>query len=87
MDSTKNWFKKFQIKSRKQPNSRKDIENGKHVDKPVGVLSTETKQKVAAAKQYIENHYQSRMKSLQERKERFVSQFYLYSIPVAKLFL
>jgi hypothetical protein len=27
---------------------------------------------VAAAKQYIENHYKSQMKSLQERKERWV---------------
>lgn len=33
-------------------------------------LSSATKQKVAAAKQYIENHYKSQMKSLQERKER-----------------
>ncbi|RRT64252.1 hypothetical protein B296_00037146 [Ensete ventricosum] len=29
-----------------------------------------TKQKVAAAKQYIENHYKAQMKSLQDRKER-----------------
>jgi serine/threonine kinase 38 len=29
-----------------------------------------TRQKVAAAKQFIENHYKSHMKSLQERKER-----------------
>lgn len=33
-------------------------------------LSSATTQKVAAAKQYIENHYKSQMKSLQERKER-----------------
>ncbi|XP_050910075.1 casein kinase 1-like protein 10 [Lathyrus oleraceus] len=33
-------------------------------------LSNVTKQKVAAAKQYIENHYKEQMKSLQERKER-----------------
>jgi hypothetical protein len=36
-------------------------------------MSSATKQKVAAAKQYIENHYKTQMKSLQERKERSVS--------------
>lgn len=35
-------------------------------------LSNITKQKVAAAKQYIENHYKEQMKNLQERKERCV---------------
>ncbi|ONM41016.1 hypothetical protein ZEAMMB73_Zm00001d044381 [Zea mays] len=33
-------------------------------------LSSTTKQKVAATKQYIEKHYKSQMKSLQEHKER-----------------
>lgn len=33
--------------------------------------STATKQKVAAAKQYIEKHYQDQMKNLQQRKERY----------------
>ncbi|XP_019094362.1 PREDICTED: serine/threonine-protein kinase 38-like [Camelina sativa] len=33
-------------------------------------LSNTTKQKVAAAKQYIENHYKEQMKNLNERKER-----------------
>jgi hypothetical protein len=35
-------------------------------------LSSTTKQKVAATKQYIEKHYKSQMKSLQEHKERSV---------------
>jgi hypothetical protein len=35
-------------------------------------LSSATKQKVAAAKQYIENHYISQMMSLQDGKERSV---------------
>lgn len=35
------------------------------------LASSITRQKVAAAKQYIENHYKSQMKSLQERKERY----------------
>lgn len=34
-------------------------------------LSNDTKQKVAAAKQYIENHYKEQMRILQERKERY----------------
>ncbi|MCO5582493.1 hypothetical protein L7F22_036390 [Adiantum nelumboides] len=34
------------------------------------VASSITQQKVAAAKQYIENHYRTQMKSLQDRKER-----------------
>jgi serine/threonine kinase 38 len=42
-------------------------------------LSSATKQKVAAAKQYIENHYKSQMKSLQERKERSVNSSPLHS--------
>jgi serine/threonine kinase 38 len=33
--------------------------------------SNVTKQKVAAAKRYIENHYKEQMKNLQERKERY----------------
>lgn len=32
--------------------------------------SSLTMEKVAAAKQYIENHYKNQMKSIQERKER-----------------
>lgn len=32
--------------------------------------SSLTMEKVAAAKQYIENHYRTQMKNIQERKER-----------------
>lgn len=32
--------------------------------------STLTMEKVAAAKQFIENHYKTQMKNIQERKER-----------------
>lgn len=35
--------------------------------------SSLTLEKVAAAKQFIENHYRNQMKSIQERKERCVS--------------
>ncbi|PPD86275.1 hypothetical protein GOBAR_DD16781 [Gossypium barbadense] len=34
-------------------------------------LSNITKQKAAATKQYIENHYKEQMKNLQDRKERY----------------
>lgn len=34
------------------------------------LASTMTRQKVAATKKYIENHYKAHMKSLQERRER-----------------
>ena len=38
--------------------------------------SSLTMEKVAAAKQFIENHYRAHMKTIQERKERSLS---LYS--------
>lgn len=34
--------------------------------------STLTMEKVAAAKQFIENHYKNQMKSIKERKQRYV---------------
>ncbi|KAJ6382654.1 hypothetical protein OIU77_031149 [Salix suchowensis] len=35
--------------------------------------SSLTMEKVAAAKQFIENHYRAHMKTIQERKERSLS--------------
>ena len=51
---------------------KKEAETGKDAPRsPVDeVPSSVTKQKVAAAKQYIENHYKAQMKNLQDRKER-----------------
>jgi len=45
---------------------------GREDSKPLSAeeASNITKQRVAAAKQYIENHYKEQMKNLQERKER-----------------
>lgn len=43
-----------------------------------------TKQRVAAAKQYIENHYKEQMRNLQERRERYRTQLKLV---LASLFL
>lgn len=33
--------------------------------------SSSTMEKVAAAKQFIENHYRTQMKNIQERRERY----------------
>ncbi|XP_078176471.1 uncharacterized protein LOC144569869 isoform X2 [Carex rostrata] len=86
MDSARSWFHKFQPRDKtpagdksKSPTKKKDEgngtgnSNGKELGKPPTndeAPSNVTKQKVAAAKQYIENHYKTQMKSLQERKER-----------------
>ncbi|XP_022724054.1 serine/threonine-protein kinase tricorner-like isoform X2 [Durio zibethinus] len=77
MDSARSWFKKFQHKNEKienSPKKKKEIENEKYAHKPpihgVGAPSAATKQKVDAAKQYIEKHYKAQMKNLQDRKER-----------------
>ena len=39
----------------------------------VSVSSLITRQKVAAAKQFIENHYKNYLQGLQDRKERYAS--------------
>lgn len=39
----------------------------------VSVSSPVTKQKAAAAKQFIENHYKNYLQGLQDRKERYDS--------------
>ncbi|XP_058766652.1 uncharacterized protein LOC131640258 isoform X2 [Vicia villosa] len=75
MDSARSWLSKFQPRDRLRASTRKkdDVMGGTE-DSDASVddesLSSVTKQKVAAAKQYIENHYKEQMKSLQERKER-----------------
>ncbi|XP_058104540.1 uncharacterized protein LOC131248300 isoform X4 [Magnolia sinica] len=74
MDSARSWFHKFQPRGKLKPGTtkNKETENGKDVQKPPidEAPSNITKQKVAAAKQYIENHYKSQMKCLKERQER-----------------
>lgn len=44
----------------------------------VSVSSPVTKQKAAAAKQFIENHYKNYLQGLQDRKERYDSNFFLF---------
>lgn len=75
MDSAKSWFHKLQPRDKlrsstkkKEPCSGENGESNLQMDEEA--LSSVTKQKVAAAKQYIENHYKEQMKNLQERKER-----------------
>ncbi|GAB4830548.1 hypothetical protein Ancab_020312 [Ancistrocladus abbreviatus] len=74
MDSAKSWFQKFQPRDRLRASSKK--KDSTIVDKEgMESISEEeasniTKQRVAAAKQYIEKHYKEQMKNLQERKER-----------------
>ncbi|KAJ9176460.1 hypothetical protein P3X46_011769 [Hevea brasiliensis] len=75
MDSARSWLQKLQPRDKMRASSRKkntfdeckDEEKSPEDDES---LSNTTKQKVAAAKQYIENHYKEQMKNLQERKER-----------------
>lgn len=71
MDSAKSWFNKFQPRD-KSASSKKREEGKEGVKPPMGdeAPSSATKHRVAAAKQYIENHYKEQMKNLQERKER-----------------
>ncbi|KAI5395223.1 uncharacterized protein LOC127091945 [Lathyrus oleraceus] len=75
MDSARSWLQKLQprdkTKAKKRDGDGNNNGNG-DLTSPVdeAALSDVTKQKVAAAKQYIENHYKEQMKNLQERKER-----------------
>ncbi|CAK9160032.1 unnamed protein product [Ilex paraguariensis] len=82
MESARRWFGKFRSKD-KQKSSKKNeaTSNGKEGSKALPseeIPSDATKQKVEAAKQYIEKHYKEQMKNLQERKERAVSTFFVY---------
>lgn len=75
MEETRSWFQRFQQRARAslwKKKSSHGSDSGKDGCKPAAeeVPSTITRQKVAAAKQYIENHYKSQMKILQDRRER-----------------
>ncbi|KAH7545587.1 hypothetical protein FEM48_Zijuj01G0109300 [Ziziphus jujuba var. spinosa] len=72
MDSARSWFHKLQHREKPVATKKKEAENVKDASKPPvdDAPSNVTKQKVAAAKQYIENHYKAQMKCLQDRKER-----------------
>lgn len=73
MDSARSWLQKLQPRDKLRSSTRKKEpcgggEDDSNTDEEA--LSNVTKQKAAAAKQYIENHYKEQMKNLQERKER-----------------
>ena len=68
------WFNKLKSRDKAKSSKKEATNNGKEGSKAVTseeAPSNVTKQKVAAAKQYIENHYKEQMKNLQERKERY----------------
>lgn len=83
MEFVRSWLKKLKSKEKVKSSKNKDTTgNGKEGSKTPTteeVPSNVTKQKVAAAKQYIEDHYKKQMKSLQERKERYEFNNSLYS--------
>ncbi|KAG1353961.1 serine/threonine-protein kinase tricorner [Cocos nucifera] len=68
MDSARSWFHKFQPRDKSATKKKEATTDGK--EESDEAPSNATKQRVAAAKQYIENHYKEQMKNLQERKER-----------------
>jgi len=77
MESAKRWFSKLGKKDKPKPPKKQETtsneKEGSKLSSHEEAPSTATKQKVAAAKQYIEKHYKEQMKSLQERRERYVS--------------
>ncbi|GAA0138553.1 non-receptor serine/threonine protein kinase [Lithospermum erythrorhizon] len=73
MDSSRSWFQKLQQRDRLGSIKKKDpMANNEKEDEGISPeeASSITKQKVAATKQYIENHYKEQMKALQQRRDR-----------------
>uniref|UniRef100_A0A6N2K6C7 non-specific serine/threonine protein kinase n=1 Tax=Salix viminalis TaxID=40686 RepID=A0A6N2K6C7_SALVM len=82
MESSRSWFKIFKQGSSNAKKKEAAAESVKNNNSHGGGVnsggkppindapSLATKQKVDAAKQYIENHYKAQMKNLQDRKER-----------------
>lgn len=77
MDSARTWLNRLQPRDKLRTTSsrKKDLggsgrEGPREMESGDEALSNVTKQRVAAAKQYIENHYKEQMKNLQERRER-----------------
>lgn len=53
-------------------NMRPELDRAFNLEPDVFVSSPVTRQKAAAAKQIIENHYKNYLQGLQDRKERFL---------------
>lgn len=79
METAKAWLSKLKSKDKAKSSKKKEATSNNNVKEgartPPGggeeALSNVTKEKAAAAKLYIENHYKMQMQSLQERKERY----------------
>ncbi|KAE8679642.1 Detected protein of confused Function [Hibiscus syriacus] len=83
-NTSRSWLSKLQPRDKNRSSSKKNQastgsgggggggggEGNQNAELDEEALSNITKQKVAAAKQYIENHYKEQMKNLQDRKER-----------------
>ena len=80
MENTRCWFNKFKSKDKVQSSKNKETtgtaKEGSRPPTNEEAPSNATKQKVAAAKQYIENHYKKQMKDLQDRQERYVDLYF-----------
>ena len=76
MDTVRSWLNKLKSKEKVRTSKNKEttsnVKEGSKAPASEEAPSNVTRQKVAAAKQYIENHYKKQMKSLQERRERYV---------------
>lgn len=70
MESVGCWFNKHKSKDKARSPRKKEATGHGKDSNAEETPSNVTKQRVAAAKQYIENHYKKQMKDLQERKER-----------------
>ncbi|KAL9992038.1 putative protein kinase AGC-NDR family [Helianthus debilis subsp. tardiflorus] len=73
MDFAKRWCKKLKPKEKPKSSPKREVRsNGKEGLRVTSdeAPSNATKQKVEAAKQYIEKHYKEQMKNLNERRER-----------------
>ena len=74
MDSAKRWCSKILRKDKPKSSPKREVKsNGKEGLRVTNeeAPSNATKQKVEAAKQYIEKHYKEQMKNLNERRERY----------------
>lgn len=88
MEQTRSWFNRFQPRGDRLKgalgkkngstgsDSGKELSKGPRAGAADELPSSITRQKVAAAKQYIESHYKSQMKNLQERKERYARSYH-----------
>ncbi|PKA64059.1 Serine/threonine-protein kinase [Apostasia shenzhenica] len=77
MDCARGWFRSFQKRREctvkpfiAEKGEMEIMKEGQRPPVDEAPLSNVTKQRVAAAKQFIENHYKNQMKSMQERRER-----------------